>query len=246
MKWFRFCSLALLLGCSAQPVPPPQRLTQPGAPTAGGMGITMGGAGGAGSLDLSNGVGLIKTMPTGGNVSMAGAGGSDAIPAGCEPGKFCAPSVPDPTNCGTLSLKQDIEVKRIPGNLLVLFDQSLSMAEPWGSTGQTKLAAAQAAIANAIEGLKDSLSVGALFFPTYACIPGLSLGLGDPTQPAAAGAGAPAAGSGAPAVGVTVAPINGEGQIPFQPGPQFLMAWQNHWGADPESHQAASHRTRGG
>jgi hypothetical protein len=80
------------------------------------------------------------------------------------------------------------------------------MAEPWGSTGQTKLAAAQTSIVSAITSLQNQVTVGALFFPTYACLPGLP-----------------------PAEGGAVTPIDGEGQIPFQPGPMFLQAWMNHW-----------------
>lgn len=142
---------------------------------------------------------------------MASAGGAAALPGvpmGCEVGKFCPPSEPDPLNCGTLTLAQDVEVKRTPGNLLLVFDQSLSMAEPWGTAG-SKLQVAQKAIANSIMSLQDSLTVGAIFFPTFACIPALP-----------------------PPAGGAVAPITGQGQIPFQPGPMFLQSWNQHW-ADP-------------
>jgi hypothetical protein len=87
-----------------------------------------------------------------------------------------------------------------------VFDQSLSMADPWGDNGDTKISAAQTAIVNAITSLQDSLTVGALFFPTYACIPAL------PPPPDGA-----------------VAPIDGEGQIPFQPAPMFLQSWMDKW-----------------
>jgi hypothetical protein len=129
------------------------------------------------------------------------------LPANCEVGKFCAPSSPDPENCGTLTLQQDVEIKRTPGNLLLVFDQSASMAEPWGDTGQLKLGAAQMAIANAITSLQDVVTVGAIFFPTYACVPAFP-----------------------PPPGGAVTNIDGEGQIPFLPGPEFLAAWNAHWG----------------
>jgi hypothetical protein len=217
MKWTLLCCVALCGACSAQGTPG-QRPDSSAAASAGQHASVAG----SGSLDLSNSVGLIQTAASAGNASTGGAGGDSGIPAGCEPGKFCAPTSPDPTNCGTLSLKSDVEVQRVPGNLLVVFDQSLSMAEPWGLTGQTKIGAAQTAIANAIESLKDSLSVGALFFPTYACLAGVSLGIDDPM---AAGSGPDASVSPLSAV----APIDGEGQIAFQPAPQFLNAWQDHW-----------------
>jgi hypothetical protein len=80
------------------------------------------------------------------------------------------------------------------------------MNEGWGTTGQSKLQAAQAAIVNAITALKDDVTVGAIFFPTTACIPVLP-----------------------PPPGGAVAPIDGPGQIPFQPGPMFLQSWMQHW-----------------
>lgn len=158
----------------------------------------------------------------------------------CEVGKFCKPTTPDPDNCGTLTLGQEIEVRKIPGNLLLVFDQSASMVEPWGTTGQTKLQAAQGAIRNAIMSLQDSLTVGALFFPTYGCVgagrgPG---GLGGPggalPLPNAGGQlpgglpGAAGAIVGGPG-GMAVEPIDGMGQIPFQEAPLFLQSWDAHW-----------------
>ena len=160
--------------------------------------------------NLANPDGLVMVTPPPMSMSAGGGatGSADAgdIPAGCEVGKFCAPTTPDPTNCGSLTLKQDVEVTRVPGNLLLIFDQSLSMNDPWGTTGTTKLLAAQNAIANAVMSLQDSLTVGALFFPTYDCVPALP-----------------------PPPGGAVSPIDGPGQIPFQPGPMFLPAWSNHW-----------------
>jgi len=155
--------------------------------------------------------GLLPTPTASGASGAAGSSSSDSagsgdLPAGCEVGKFCAPMTPDPMDCGSLTLKQDVEVKPVPGNLLLIFDQSLSMAEPWGMSGQSKLQAAQAAIANAVTTLQDSLTVGALFFPTYDCVPALP-----------------------PPMGGAVSPIDGPGQIPFQAAPQFLQAWSQHW-----------------
>jgi hypothetical protein len=63
--------------------------------------------------------------------------------------------------------------------------------------------AAQDALVKAITSLQDQLTVGAIFFPTLGCIPGLP--------------------------GVAVDPIETENQISFQPGPMFLQAWNTHW-----------------
>lgn len=154
---------------------------------------------------------------------------SGIVELGCEVGKFCKPTTPDPTNCGTLTLGQEIEIKKIPGNLLLVFDQSVSMSEPWGRSGQTKLAAAQGAIRNAIMSLQDSLTVGALFFPTYSCAAGIG-GLGGPGLP---GGGVPGGGGPGGVLnglgGMSVEPIGGMGQIPFQPASQFLPVWDDHW-----------------
>ena len=145
--------------------------------------------------------------PTLAPIDGAEEGGMSGDPQECEVGVFCESNEPDPDNCGTLRLEADVEVTRHPGNLLVIFDQSGSMDGGWGAT--SKLQAAQMALVNAITPLQDMLTVGAVFFPTYDCVPFLP----------------PPPGTGA------VAPIDGPGQIPFQPGPQFLTAWQQHWTA---------------
>jgi hypothetical protein len=128
---------------------------------------------------------------------------------GCQVGMFCPSTDPDPTDCGSLRLETDVEVTRTPGNLLVIFDQSGSMDQPWGMGG-SKLQSAQNALVQALTPLQDDLTVGALFFPTAACIPFFA----------------------PPPMG-SVQPIDGPQQIPFQPGPQFLTAWQAHWGNRP-------------
>lgn len=138
-----------------------------------------------------------------------GAGGTMAeVDAGgrCQPGVFCPPITPDGTGCGTVSFEPDVEVTTVPGNLLVVFDQSGSMEEAWGAT--TKIAAAQTALRSAVDGLQDQLTVGAIFFPTYACIPFF-----PPAPPGA------------------VAPITDPSQITLRPGAEFLTAWDAKWAA---------------
>lgn len=122
----------------------------------------------------------------------------------CQPGVFCPPDMVDGDGCGSLELESDVEVLTTPGNLLVVFDQSGSMNDSWGNTN--KLRAAQQALAGALEPLQDSLTVGAILFPTLLCIPFLP-----------------------PAMGGHVAPINSPLQISFRPGAQFLAAWNALW-----------------
>jgi hypothetical protein len=124
----------------------------------------------------------------------------------CEVGKFCAPSAADPDGCGTLTLQSNIQVTEQPGNLLIIFDQSASMNEPWGTTD--KLTAAKDALVAAITPIADKLTVGAIFLPTTVC----------------AAVALP---------GGAVAPIEDPTQINFMPGPQFLQAWDAKWAAVP-------------
>lgn len=125
-------------------------------------------------------------------------------PLECVVGQFCEAKSPDPDNCGTLAFEPDVEVTRTPGNLLVIFDQSGSMNENWPGSG-SKLQAAQTALVNALTPLQNDLTVGAIFFPTQICVL-------------------------FPPMGGSVAPITDTNlQIPFQPGPDFLTAWNQHW-----------------
>jgi hypothetical protein len=120
----------------------------------------------------------------------------------CLVGVVCASDNPD-QGCGTLTLKGTTKMTVKPGNLLIIFDQSGSMNGEWQMT--TKLEAAKAALIAAITPLADLLTVGAIFLPS-------------------AGSGCRGGGSVA-----AVAPIDGPGNIPFSPGPQFLDAFNAHW-----------------
>jgi hypothetical protein len=140
-KFGRGLATLAVLGaaCSKAPSQANSRNTSTSSSPAG---IAAAGSGGGGSeltrdrSGLGNPDGLVARAPT----AVGGSGGAGVanLPAGCEVGKFCAPTEPDPTNCGTLTLAQDVEVKRDPGNLLLVFDQSLSMGEAWGSSGERK------------------------------------------------------------------------------------------------------------
>ena len=162
------------------------------------------GAGAAGS-------GASMDPPGFGNASMGMVAQQPPPPGAigqCSEG-FCGPKGAD-GDCGSFIVNTDVEMTVTPGNLLVVFDQSASMVEPWPATGTTKLEAAQRSLSTALMPLKDLLTVGAIFLPTTSCAPG------RPGLP-----------------GGAVAPIDGQGQIPFMPGPQFLTAWDTHWQMSP-------------
>lgn len=193
-----FCALALVVGaCSTSD---PARGAGEGLVPGGGSGGTgaVGGASGSGGIDNPGG----NTEPLGGLGGGVG-GGLGGVGGECVPGMFCAPII-DEEGCGTLELETDIEIIREPGNLLVVFDQSLSMNDAWGTSN--KLQAAQDALSGAITPLADQLTIGAILFPTIACIP-------------------------FPAMGGNVAPITDPLQISFRPGPDFLTAWNALWPA---------------
>jgi hypothetical protein len=119
-------------------------------------------------------------------------------PRECKVGEFC-PGSED--GCGSLRLETDVHVTA-SGNLLIVFDQSVSMQGDWQMT--TKIAAARDALVGAITPLQDQLTVGALFLPTASCLP---------RTPA----------------GGAVAPIEASTQIDFMAGVDFLQAWDEHW-----------------
>src|SRR5687768_11404205 len=196
------CALAMCACAASEPGGNLDRNRDPVmTPGMAGQGAGSGAAGGGafGNPDASVVVG-----PTSGSGGAAAAGDG-----GCVVGQFCEPTDPDPDNCGTLRLETDVEITRTPGNLLVIFDQSGSMDESWAGAG-SKLQAAQAALVQALTPLQDSLTVGAIFFPSVACVPFLP-----------------------PAPGGAVQPIEGPNQIAFQPGAQFLTAWNQHWATRP-------------
>ena len=77
--------------------------------------------------------------------------------------------VQDGDACGSATIPSDVEIT--PGNVLVLFDQSLTMGDPWQDPNGTSLpkwqAAGNALIAS-VGGILADLNLGAIFFPTTA------------------------------------------------------------------------------
>ena len=200
-----------LAACSASDSPPARMFNPNSTPPAVPGSVPGSAAAGSGSGATSeprardfgntNPMGVVPIVPIEKDPDADPMMKADAGP--CEVGKFCGPLGPDPDNCGTLTLEQDVEVTRQPGNLLIVFDQSVSMNDPW-QLGTNKITAARNALRNAIMSLQDSLTVGAIFFPTLGCIPYLP--------------------------GVAVDPIESATQIAFAPAPMFLEAWDAHWG----------------
>jgi hypothetical protein len=80
------------------------------------------------------------------------------------------------------------------------------MNDPWPGTGTSKLQAAQSALEAALTPLSDQLTAGAIFFPTFACLPVFP-----------------------PPPGGAVSPITAADQIDFRAGPAFLQAWNTKW-----------------
>ena len=176
--------------------------TQTGRQLPGAAGTSGTGTGAGDGFGNSPGQqGVSSGSGSGGMDTTGGAVGDGGM---CQSGQFCAPSGPDPTDCGSLTLDTNVKITTVPGNVLVIFDQSASMEEAWGST--TKLAAAQQALVDAFTPLLDKLTIGAIFLPTYACVP-----LFPPPD------------------GGAVAPIEDPSQINFMPGPQFIQAWNAKW-----------------
>jgi hypothetical protein len=77
---------------------------------------------------------------------------------------FCPPAVPDPEDCGKLTLQAEVKVMDNPGNVLVIFDRSGSMREEWNA--MPKWQTAGTALVNALQPLRDKLTIGAVLFPS--------------------------------------------------------------------------------
>jgi hypothetical protein len=88
----------------------------------------------------------------------------------------------------------------VRGNVLVVFDQSLSMNERW-NTGGSKWSVATKAVIDALTPLQSQINAGSLFFPNADGFDGCG-----------------------------VAAIDSGKQIGFQPGEQFVTAWNAYLG----------------
>ena len=154
--------------------------------------------------------------PTPTSIGGAQAPMANGLPPGCEVGKRCAATQPD-GDCGSLTLEAEVEKISHPGNVLLVFDTSGSMAERWN--GMPRWEQAGTAIENALMPLANQLTVGAVFFPRSdpnappVCI--------DPTGIACIFVPQLVVPGGT--CGVT--PITAADQIDFAPAPQFLTTF---------------------
>ncbi|MEP7124262.1 MAG: vWA domain-containing protein [Byssovorax sp.] len=154
------------------------------------------GSGGAGTSQ-STGSGGASTSSgqgggQGGHTSGDGGGLFDAGPIGDS-------SVNDSDACGSVMLKTHTQ----PGNIVVVFDQSDSMKQPFQAGSGPKWQVAEDALVAALTPIQGIVSGGTIFFPTKA--------------------------TGNTCSGVD--PIMNPPQIPIQGGPAFLTAFQGHFSA---------------
>ena len=164
-------------------------------------------SGGAGQAGVAGTAGT----GNGGSAGGFGNGSYDATVGGS--GASAGSEGLDIDGCAGVTVEAKVDVK--PGNVLVLFDQSLTMAEPWsepGGTSSPKYAAASKALIDAITPIVSQVNLGALFFPTSAAT--------DPIDLCTA----------------HVAPISmAPPQVAIQPGVSFVPAWNAHFPAAPAS-----------
>lgn len=144
----------------------------------------------------------------------------------CVEGMRCYEPTLDEENCGKQELSSDVAEVERPGNLLLIYDRSASMDDPW--EGRPKYQAAGDAIAAAIEPLADVLTVGAQFFPSLdpTGMAGCPCNVVDPFH-WIPGPGACclniAAGS------CVVTPLESTDQIDFRPAGEFVAELPNQW-----------------
>lgn len=115
----------------------------------------------------------------------------DHVPTGTA-GEASAPD--QETDCGGTELEPTVVMSVVRGNVLVVFDESLSMNDGWNGAG-SKWSVATKAVSAALVPLQDQINAGTLFFPN----------------------------AGFDGCGVTA--IDSGSQIEFQPGAQFVSAW---------------------
>jgi hypothetical protein len=103
--------------------------------------------------------------------------------------------------CGGHAVEPMVEMETIPGNILLIFDKSGSMTDPWSGGANEKWIDAKQAVVDAIMPLQTNVNVGLIFFPHPA-------GGGDSCY---------------------VPPHTAAPQMNFTPGADFLVAWNAFW-----------------
>jgi hypothetical protein len=118
--------------------------------------------------------------------------------------------------CREITIEEEVAVVEVPGTVLLVFDRSGSMIQPWDTTPRWQVAGG--AIAEALRGASPALTVGAIFFPspdgTEMCVD--PSGIACMFVPGLVLAGA----------SCFVAPTDSPDHIAFAPAPQFLDAFE--------------------
>jgi von Willebrand factor type A domain len=152
---------------------------------------------GAGTGSGGSGAGMASTVSSGTTTSSNGAGGLSF-----DAGDFDS-AARDGDACGSVAL----DSMATPGNIVVVFDQSDSMNDPFteadGGSAGPKYKVAEDALVAALEPQEALLRVGAIFFPTTATGNTCSL----------------------------VDPIGTPPQIQIEPGKSFVSDFQGHFSA---------------
>jgi hypothetical protein len=156
-----------------------------------------------------------ETGGTGGRSGTGGLGGNIGNPMGIPQeydsgvaGSDADIDDPDNQDCGGTAVTPMVTKEIIPGNILLVFDRSGSMDEPFPASGRKKFEEARDAVLNALTPLAANVNVGAIFFPhADACE-----GNGSCCVPA----------------------FGSAPQIDFMPGVDFLTAWNDFWANAPE------------
>jgi hypothetical protein len=107
----------------------------------------------------------------------------------------------------------------MPGNVLLIFDRSLSMNEDWN--GSPKWQAAGTAVINALTPIANQLTIGAVLFPSPTSGTGAPGSCVDPT-----GITCAILGNNPGVDQCTVNPIAAADQLNFEPGPKAIMDLQ--------------------
>jgi hypothetical protein len=159
-------------------------------------------SGAGGGVDTGSGGSSFVTTPYGGAGGMSGAAGQT------QPAINDSPK--EEETCGEATIEPVIEL--VPGNLMVIFDRSVSMNEIFENT--TRINAAYFAI---LEGIQ-----------AFACAPD------DPDCEEQLNVAAILLPSAPGGVGMCyVEDINSPQQINWMSATQFVSAWQNYWHANP-------------